>query len=52
MEHQADILDQADEEILIATISDEALEAAAGGESIGIILPSLTSQAPRGNQCC
>jgi len=47
-----DTLDQADEEILITALSDETLEAAAGAESIGIILPSLTSQAPRGNQCC
>lgn len=43
-----DAIEQADEEILIPRVPDEALEAAVGG----FILPSLTSQAPRGNQCC
>jgi len=33
MNNQTDHLDQADEEVLITTVCDEALEAAAGTES-------------------
>ena len=42
MDNPADTLDQADEEILTYTVSDEALEAAAGSERV--TLTHLTFQ--------
>jgi hypothetical protein len=55
MNNQTDHLDHADEEILTFTVSDEALEAAAGAEA-GVALSGFTChfaswvQAQRG--CC
>jgi hypothetical protein len=44
-----DNLDQADEEILTSTVSDEAIEAAAGG---GMLLPSQATDCLRTIFCC
>jgi len=40
MNNQTDHLDQADEEVLITTVCDEALEAAAGTESGASLCPT------------
>ena len=53
MDQQTDIdLDQADEEILTYTVSDEALEAAAG-TGVGVYdLTQYVSQDPASQWCC
>ena len=53
MDQQTDIeLDQADEEILTYTVSDEALEAAAGREMGGVPSRYATYTALCGDLCC
>jgi len=49
MDKQTAELDQADEEILTYTVSDEALEAAAGTERAGASFASFGGWPPR---CC
>jgi hypothetical protein len=49
MDNPADTLDQADEEVLTYTASDEELEAAAGG---GELLPTILTDCLRSILCC
>ena len=51
MNDQADDLDPSDEEILITTVSDEALEAAAGTER-GALQLSVQDTLRGGPFCC
>jgi hypothetical protein len=49
MDNSADTLDQTDEDILTYTVSDEALEAAAGG---GLLLTTQVTDCLRSILCC
>jgi hypothetical protein len=52
MDNPADTLDQADEEILTYTVSDEALEAAAGTERGVVSVPRCPSPSSCLAGCC
>jgi hypothetical protein len=51
MDKQTAELDQADEEIITYTVSDEELEAAAGTEGAGATLGSVSLN-PKAQFCC